>query len=320
MLMRKIVAVVVLTFLSFGATLLFVEYRREMARARLQASSGSHVAATACGPIEYASEGEGPPVLVVHGAGGGFDQGLAFGRPLTEWGFRVIAVSRFGYLRTPLPRDASPEAQGDAHACLLDALHVDRAAVMGGSAGAPSAMQLCLQHPERCSSMVLVVPLAFAEKTEPAPSGMPLFLMETTLRSDFRFWLASTFARDSMIGSILATPPSDVAKADVDEQRRVREMLRNIEPIRWRAAGLRNDATVARTLSPLPLDRISVPTLVISVENDRYDTYRSARYTAARIPNARFVGYRDGGHVWVGHQAQLIGEIGRFLRQDFRSF
>jgi 2-hydroxy-6-oxonona-2,4-dienedioate hydrolase len=27
------------------------------------------------GPIEYVSWGEGPPVLVVHGAGGGFDQG-----------------------------------------------------------------------------------------------------------------------------------------------------------------------------------------------------------------------------------------------------
>jgi 2-hydroxy-6-oxonona-2,4-dienedioate hydrolase len=240
--MRKIVVVVLLASLSFGATFLFIDYRREMARARFHASSGSQIAATACGPIEYAIEGEGPPVLVVHGAGGGFDQGLAFGQPLAEWGFRVIAVFRFGYLRTPLPRDASPEAQGDAHACLLDALHVDRVAVMGGSAGAPSAMQLCLRHPERCSSMVLVVPLAFAEKAPGevprSPSGMALFLMEKALRSDFGFWIASTFARDSMVGSILATPPSDVAKADVDEQRRVREMLRHIEPISWRAAGL----------------------------------------------------------------------------------
>ena len=32
------------------------------------------------------------------------------------------APSRFGYLRTPLPSDASPAAQADAHSCLLDAL------------------------------------------------------------------------------------------------------------------------------------------------------------------------------------------------------
>jgi len=321
--MKRIPVVVVLASLSFGATALFVEYRRELARARLQASSGSRIAATACGPIEYGSEGEGPPVLVVHGAGGGFDQGLGFGRPLTEWGFRVVAPSRFGYLRTPLPRDASPESQGDAHACLLDALHLDRVAVMGGSAGAPSAMQLCLRHPERCSSMVLVVPLAFAEKApgeaSRSPSGMTLFLMDAMLRSDFGFWIASRFARDAMVGSILGTPPSDVAKADVDEQRRVSEILRRIEPVSWRAAGLRNDATVARTLTPFALERISARALVISVENDRYDTYRSARYTAARIPNARFAGYRDGGHVWAGHDAELIGEIGRFLREDLKS-
>jgi pimeloyl-ACP methyl ester carboxylesterase len=50
-------------------------------------------------------------------------------------------MSRFGYLRTPLPADASAAAQADAHACLLDALGIRRAAIVGASAGAPSAMQ-----------------------------------------------------------------------------------------------------------------------------------------------------------------------------------
>jgi 2-hydroxy-6-oxonona-2,4-dienedioate hydrolase len=60
--------------------------------------------------------GEGPPGLVVHGAGGGYDQALAFGEPLARSGFHVITMSRFGYLRTPLPSDASSAAQADAHA------------------------------------------------------------------------------------------------------------------------------------------------------------------------------------------------------------
>jgi hypothetical protein len=59
------------------------------------------------------------PVLVVHGAGGGFDQGLHFGAPLAAKGFQVIAMSRFGYLRTPLPAEASAAAQADGHVCLL---------------------------------------------------------------------------------------------------------------------------------------------------------------------------------------------------------
>jgi 2-hydroxy-6-oxonona-2,4-dienedioate hydrolase len=99
-------------------------------------------------------------VLVVYGADGGYDQGLAFGEPLVNSGFRIIAMSRFGYLRTPLPTDASASAQADAHAYLLDALKIQRAAVIGASAGASSSMQFALRHPEQCRAMVLLVPAA----------------------------------------------------------------------------------------------------------------------------------------------------------------
>jgi CubicO group peptidase (beta-lactamase class C family) len=51
-------------------------------------------------------------------------------------GFRIIAPSRIGYLRIPLPQDASPAAQADAYACLLDALNISKVAVVGVSAEA----------------------------------------------------------------------------------------------------------------------------------------------------------------------------------------
>lgn len=59
-----------------------------------------------------------------------------------------------------MPPDASPAAQADAHACLLDALGIRQAAVLGASAGAPSAMQMAISHPERVSALILMVPLA----------------------------------------------------------------------------------------------------------------------------------------------------------------
>src|SRR5262249_13648655 len=136
-------------------------YRRDIRGERDRVASGGSLARTACGPIEYAASGDGPDVLVVHGAGGGYDQGLEFGEPLRRAGFRVIAPSRFGSLRTPLPADASPAAQADAYACLLDALQVGRVAVVGASAGAPSAMQFALRHAERCRALVLLVPVVY---------------------------------------------------------------------------------------------------------------------------------------------------------------
>src|SRR6185312_9519174 len=132
--------------------------------------------------------------LMVHGAGGGFDQGLEFGAPVVRAGFRVIAPSRFGYLRTPLPADASPEAQAQAHVCLLDALGIDRVVAVGGSAGAPSVVQLCVRHAERCSAMVLVVPAVFIpEPGKPPikPTRFAEFVIGTALRSDFAFWAGS---------------------------------------------------------------------------------------------------------------------------------
>ena len=98
-------------------------YLREIKAARMRIGSlGSQVIQTACGPIEYARVGKGYPVLVVHGAMGGYDQGLWLAHGFDMSNHQVISVSRFGYLRTPLPGDANLDMQADAFACLLDAL------------------------------------------------------------------------------------------------------------------------------------------------------------------------------------------------------
>ena len=121
--------------------LIVMRFRTDMERAQAHAAVGSELLQTRCGPIEFQQAGTGVPLLVVHGSGGGHDQGMAFAGPLAQHGIRVIAMSRFGYLRTPMPADGSAAAQADAHVCLLDALGIRRAAIVGGSAGALSALQ-----------------------------------------------------------------------------------------------------------------------------------------------------------------------------------
>jgi 2-hydroxy-6-oxonona-2,4-dienedioate hydrolase len=94
------------------AVLAYARYRRDMraAQERLQ-SGGSKVIETDCGPIEYATFGEGSPVLVVHGIFGGFDQGLLIARGNVGNEFHSIVPSRFGYLRTPHDAGARGESQ-----------------------------------------------------------------------------------------------------------------------------------------------------------------------------------------------------------------
>ena len=305
--------------LAVAGALAFVyfAYRRDLQRERERVASGSSVVQTPCVPIEYAAAGEGRPLLIVHGAGGGFDQGMFFARSFVERGFRVIAMSRFGYLRTPLPADASPAAQADAHACLLDALKIPRAAILGASAGAPSTMQFALRHPERCDAMVLLVPLAWAPRPgsrPPEPVALPPFF-ETALRSDFLFWVAIKTMRTAMVATVFATPPRVLETASAEEQARVRELMQDVLPVSERRDGLLNDGRIAFSLQRYDVEKISAPTLAISVADDAFGTFAGARYTAERIPGARFVGYPSGGHVWIGHQQEIIAEIAAFLKQ-----
>ena len=288
-------------------------YQRDIGAAQQRVSIGSAVAQTQCGPIEYAERGKGPPVLVVHGAGGGFDQGLWLGGWLIDHGYRVIAMSRFGYLRTPLPANASAEAQADAHACLLDALGIDRAPVFGVSAGGPSTIQFCLRHADRCSAMILMVPLAYppqAVNRLPQPAH---FFLERVTQSDFLMWAGARILRTKMVETVLGTPAEDVRVASEAERRRIDTMLDLLLPMSSRAQGLINEGAVARALRPLPLERISAPALIASVMDDGYGTYAGARYTAEHIPGGHFIGYSSGGHMMIGHEAEFSSEALRFL-------
>jgi 2-hydroxy-6-oxonona-2,4-dienedioate hydrolase len=310
--------IALLALLGAAAALSHRAYRKDLAAARARLAGASNVATTPCGLIEYATTGTGPPALIVHGAGGGFDQGLAFGAALAACGYRVIAMSRFGYLRTPLPADASATAQADAHASLLDALEIERAAVVGASAGAPSALQLAIRHPRRTSALVLLVPATFV----PRPGGGPSLhasaatqqLFASALRSDFLFWAIRRAAPQLMIRGLLASPPELVARADDAERARVAGMLDAILPVSERRLGLLNDAKITSHLERYPLERIVAPTLAISVADDLFGTYDAARYTAEQIPGARFLGYADGGHVFIGRHAEIVNAIGEFLR------
>jgi 2-hydroxy-6-oxonona-2,4-dienedioate hydrolase len=258
--------------------------------------------------------GEGPAVLLVHGAGGGFDQMLDLAAELAAAGFRAVAMSRFGYLRTPLPADASPAAQADAHVALLDFLGIDRAAVIGVSAGAPSSMQFALRHPARCSALVLLVPLAYSPRpSAPPPGPAARFVFEKALKSDMLFWLLLKCAQPLLVRTVLGTPAHLLRGARVEERQRVRRILENILPVSGRQQGMLNDARIGGSLPRYALERLAARTLVISAADDLYGTFPGARYTADHVPNGRFVGYDSGGHAWVGHHREVMSEIRAFL-------
>ena len=268
---------------------------------------------TTAGPIEYAETGAGKPLLSIHGAGGGHDQGLSNAADLVGNGFRVIAPSRFGYLGTPIPADASPAAQADAHAALLAELSVDKVIVVGISAGARSAIDLALRHPDMVVALILMVPAAYAPASPVA--------IERHLGNQFAFWLVNAgadfawWATEKIAPSVLIRfigVPLEVAAAATNPDRdRVMAIVRCIQPLSMRFPGINIDSNP--DLERLPLEEIRAPTLVISARDDLFNTLPAAEFAAATIPNAKLVIYDRGGHLLVGHDKEVRAVVGDFL-------
>jgi 2-hydroxy-6-oxonona-2,4-dienedioate hydrolase len=289
-------------------------FRTDIDRTRAGVRHGSRVAILGGAPIEYADKGVGPALLSIHGAGGGFDQGLANAAELLGDGYRVVAPSRFGYLRTPVPRDFSPAAQADAHAALLAELQIPNAVVLGVSAGARSAVELALRRPERVAALILVVPGLYAPESPVAiePSrGSRFAFWAVNAGGDFVWWATMKLAPSILI-RFLGVPPELVAAAPRAEQDRITEIVRSVEPLSLRYRGINVDSMP--DLHELPLERISAPTLIVSARDDLFNTRPAAEFAAGRIRGARLVIYDTGGHLLVGRGEQIRAEVRAFLR------
>ncbi|MFN0194075.1 MAG: alpha/beta fold hydrolase [Aestuariivirga sp.] len=296
-----------------GIVLVIFSYNDEVGRARAIVSSGGRIANTTAGPIEYAEKGAGMPLLSIHGAGGGYDQGLSNAAELVGPGFRVIAPSRFGYLGTPIPTDASPSAQADAHAALLAELKIDKVVVVGISAGARDAIGLALRHPDKLTALILMVPATYAPASPVAiegSRGSQLAFWLVNAGADFAWWATGKIAPSVLI-RFIGVPPEVVAAAPKSEQDRVMRIVKHIQPLSRRFRGINIDSIP--DLHRPPLEEIGVPTLVISARDDLFNTLPAAEFAAGKIPNAMLVVFDTGGHLLVGHDREVRAIVGDFL-------
>jgi len=306
-----IVIILVVTAVVFVA-LTYPRFQHDMHEARERLLAGSQVIQTNSGLIEYASVGDGYPVLMVHGAGGGYDQGLILGEFVGD-GFRQIAISRFGYLRTPLPVNASPVAMADAYVDLLDELNISKVAVLGISRGGPSSLQFALRYPERCSALVMWSAISY---TPPPESFIQKNIFNVLFQSDFVYWLITTKFESQLI-SIFGVPEKTQTKLTTAEKKWASEFLQSMHPISLRKAGIYNDRKYK--IHDHSLEYITVPTLVIHAEDDSLISFTQGQYTTQNIPDAQFIKLQNGGHLLMGQHEKVRSEVEEFLKQHTRA-
>jgi pimeloyl-ACP methyl ester carboxylesterase len=312
--MTRRVLLVLLAALIVAAVGVYAIYALEMKAARARLAGRSQTIQTSFGALEFAEIGAGVPMLIVHGAEGGFDQGIDMTGAMAVRGYRLIVPSRFGYLRSTMPGSPTTAMQADAYVQLLDHLGIDKVVVVGISAGAWSSMQFAIRHPDRCLALVLLVPANYL------PAGTTIHggaVVSAMVHSNFVAWALlklMPIMPGGMTRMMLGTDSAVVHAADPGEKARVQQILDHLLPVSQRIAGMNFDIQTAKTHEPYLIEKIACPVLAISAEDDRFGTASRAKYITANVPDSRLILFPTGGHALVGHYADALRESASFFQ------
>jgi len=310
-------AIVLIGLLTTGIVAVVKRYRREIRYFHERIDNmGSQVIKTDVGPVEYLKVGEGYPLLVIHGAMGGFDQGLWLAQGFGATNYQIIAPSRFGYLGSALPAGATLDLQTDAFAKLLDALNIQKVAIFAISSGTTSAIRFTSRYPDRVSALVLLSPDSPGDVQMALP---PRFIFDTFVSNDFLHWALITYFGRWM-QYVMGLAPKGYALAPEDAVILKKIMLGDL-PVSRRKDGMIFESftslpdfkALASPTNSYPLSKIQTPVLVISANDDPISLSQNVYGLADQMPNARKYVASQGGHLLFGHMDEVKAEIAQFL-------
>jgi class 3 adenylate cyclase len=199
------------------------------------------------------------------------------------------------------PRDSLAAEIMDADlTALLDAAGIHQAAMVGSSIRGPAAIHFSVTHAERVTALVLVNTFAHYLREDNYPWGFPREDLDERVAVVKEIWGRAA-------GPVVA--PSRVA----DERFRAwytRSTRSFGGPDQIADLMRANLGADVRALLP----SVSVPTLVLQREGDRFIALGAGRYLGGHIPNAKFVVVPGDDHLFfVGDTDALVDEIEEFL-------
>jgi len=238
--------------------------------------------------------GQGKPVFILlHGFGASLFSWHAVMEPLSRYGM-VIAYDRpaFGLTERPLAwtgvNPYGPEENMSLLLGLMDQFNIQKAILVGNSAGGTLAMQFTLAHPERVQALVLVDPA-----TEGA--GVPTWVRLLGLTPEMRH-VGPLFVRsvqNSGLDIIRKAwhDPSRITQATYDGYTKPLKAI-NWDKALWDFTMANHDPGLIQQLPDFHL-----PILVITGDDDRIIPTAGSIKLAGELPGAKLAIIKDAGHV-----------------------
>lgn len=247
--------------------------------------------------VHYKKAGEGEPALVLlHGFLASTFTWREFMQPLAS-GATVVAFDRpaFGLTERPLRGDwsgtnpYSPEAQTDLLIGLLDELGIDKAVLVGNSAGGAIAALAALRHPDRVEALVLLDPAIYSGGG--APGWIKPLLQTPQARRLGPYLVRNFLANNPSLTTIAWHDPNKVtAEIEAGYARYLR--LPDWDKALWEFTLASGELNLAGRLQELQL-----PVLVITGDDDRVVPTDQSIRLAGELPNATLAVIPQCGHV-----------------------
>lgn len=279
-------------------------YFWDISRSYERISGKSKVMASPYGDIEFTERGSGPDVLVIHGSGGGYDQGELLAQAALGDHFHWIVPSRFGYLRSTFHENATFDDQARAYAYLLDRLGIKKAAVIALSHGGPSALLFAVLYPERVSSLTLIsCGVASSNATDQMDANQKGDMLTAIYRHDPLYWAITKLFRSQFL-ELLGASDAVIAGLNPAQRELVDQIIDYMNPVSLRSAGVSFD-----NKAKMPNKRIAAikaPTIIFHATDDTLQLYHNAQFAASTIPGSKLVSFQRGGHLLLAVEEPTI--------------
>lgn len=245
--------------------------------------------------IHYKTYGQGEPTFILlHGFGASVFSWREVVEPLAQYG-TVIAYDRpaFGLTERPLEWEGEspygPQAQVDIVLGLMDELGVEKAILVGNSAGGTVSMQVALQHPERVEALILVDAAVYAGGGAPSWS-------RPILKTPQMNHVGPLIARQLQAQGVefIKTAWHDPSKItqDIFDGYQKPLQIANWDKALWQLTVASEESGLVERLA-----EITMPTLVITGDDDRIVPTEQSLRLADELPNAELKVIAQSGHL-----------------------